>query len=324
MLHLFSKRKRLYPHSDHCDGEKFSNTHVKERYPLSRFIKWRIIRKPHKWPKWVQNRHPYQPPNLKENEVAISFIYHASFLIQTMNLNILIDPIYSKRASPVSFLGPKRIRLPGVPYSTLPPIHLVLLSHNHYDHLDIPTLNLLKKTHNPLFITGLGNKKFLKSEGLLKTLELDWWEKHKDSEINITSVPAQHFSSRTPFDRNHTLWSGFVIEIQNKKIYHAGDTGYSPHFKEIYKKLGAPDVSLLPIGCYQPRWFMKMMHTNPEEAVQAHMDLHSKLSIPMHYGTFPLSDEPLHQPLNDLEIAIKKHRISNVKVLEIGETIIIP
>lgn len=322
MLRLFlPQRKNTYPLSNHCDGKRFFNPHAKEKFHFFRLLKWLIKRKQAKWPKWVQNHCQCQIPiELKEKEIAITFINHASFLIQTTNLNILIDPIYSKRPSPSFFFGFKRVRLPGVPFDSLPSIDLVLISHNHYDHLDIPTLKRLKKTHNPLFISGLGNKKFLNSYGFKKVIELDWWEKYTYQNCAITFLPAQHFSARSPFDRNKTLWGGFMIEILNKKIYHVGDSGYGPHFKEIKNKLGSPDISLLPIGCYKPRWFMKMMHINPEEAIQAYIELNSKIMIPMHYGTFQLSDEPYEEPLTNLEIAKEKHCATKIKVLDFGET----
>ncbi len=325
LRHFLFHRKNNYPLSNHFDGKKFFNPHAKEKFPYFRLLKWLIKRKEAKWPKWVQNHYPCQlPTHLKEKEIAVTFINHASFLIQTANLNILIDPIYSKRISPSALIGPKRVRLPGIPFKLLPPVDLILITHNHYDHLDIPTLKRLKKTHNPLFISGLGNKKILKSHGFRQVIELDWWEKYHYRSSEITFVPAQHFSSRSPFDRNQTLWGGFMVEILGKKIYHMGDSGYGPHFQEIQKTLGSPDVSLLSIGSYKPRWFMKKMHINPEEAVQAHLELDSQLTIPMHFGTFPLSDEPFEQPLVNLEASIKKHRITKIKVLDFGETVLIP
>lgn len=317
-------RKKTFPLSDHFDGTKFFNPHAKERFHYFRLLKWLIKRKEAKWPKWIKNSHEYQlPTQLKAKEIAVTFINHASFLIQTKSLNIIIDPIYSKRISPSPFFGPKRVRLPGIPFNGLPPIDIVLITHNHYDHLDIRTLKRIKKNHNPLFISGLGNKKFLNSYGFKNTIELDWWESHIHNKAEITFVPAQHFSARSFFDRNKTLWGGFVIKIKNKTLYHMGDSGYCSHFKEINQKMGAPDISLIPIGCYKPRWFMKMMHINPEEAIRAHMDLGSKLTIPMHYGTFPLSDEPFNQPLINLQESIEKHRISNIEILDFGQTLIV-
>lgn len=318
------EKKYPFPISDHYNGKQFFNPHAKEKFPYFRLLKWLIQHREVKWPNFVANKHTCNlPKNIRKGEIASTFINHASFLIQTVSLNIIIDPIYSKRISPCAFFGPKRVRLPGVPFSDLPLIDLVLISHNHYDHLDLNTLKRIKKAHNPLFITGLGNKRFLNSYGFKKVIELDWWEKHFYQDTEIEFVPAQHFSARTLFDRNRTLWGGFVIRTQEKTLYHAGDSGYGPHFKEIHQKIGRPDLSLLPIGCYKPRWFMKKMHINPEEALTVHMELGSQLTIPMHYGTFPLSDEPFDQPLSNLSEAIERRGISGIKVLKFGQTIII-
>jgi L-ascorbate metabolism protein UlaG (beta-lactamase superfamily) len=318
---LYSPSKPI-PISNHFNGKKFFNPHSNEKFHFFRLLKWLIKRKEAKWPKWVKNNLTSNLPiSLNAPHIAITFINHASFLIQTPNLNILIDPIYSKRAGPLPFIGPKRVRLPGVPFSDLPNIDIVLISHNHYDHLDIPTLKRIKKFHhNSLFITGLKNKALLKSHGINNVVELDWWKTHTHDCADFIFTPAQHFSSRTLFDRNNSLWGGFIINIHNKKIYFAGDSGYSPHFKAIHNEVGHLDLALLPIGAYQPRWFMKPVHMNPQEAVQAHLDLNAKLSIPMHYGTFPLADDPFDQPLIDLRQAMQKYKVSNIKVLDFGQT----
>lgn len=323
-IKFLSEKKGLFPITDHYDGKRFFNPHAKEKFPYFRLLKWLIKRKSPKWPKFIANTYEcHLPKDIKKGEITSTFISHASFLIQTATLNIIIDPVYSKRVGPYGLLGYKRVRLPGVPFNKLPSIDIVLISHNHYDHLDINTLKRIKKIYNPYFVTGLGNSKLLKSYGFKKVIELDWWENYCYEDTEIEFVPAQHFSARTLFDRNRTLWGGFIIRTQNKTLYHAGDSGYGPHFKEIYKKIGRPDITFLPIGGYKPRWFMKMMHINPEEAVEVHLELGSKLTIPMHYGTFPLSDESYDQPLIDLEEAITKRDISGIKVLEFGETIII-
>lgn len=315
---------KVLPVSDHFDGKKFFNPHTKEKFPYFRLLKWLIKRKEAKWPKWVKNSNAVKlPSSLKKSQIAVTFINHASFLIQTASLNIIIDPVYSKRVGPYSLIGPKRVRLPGIPFTQLPPINIVFISHNHYDHLDIKALKRIKEKHNPLFITGLGNKKLLNSHGIKNVIELDWWESYVYEDTEVVFTPAQHFSSRTPFDRNETLWGGIAINTRDKKIYYSGDTGYGPHFKEIYKKFGSFDLAFLPIGSYKPRWFMKMMHINPEEAVEAHLDLQSKLTIPVHYGTFPLSDEPFEQPLINLSAAMEKHNVSSFRVLDFGETLII-
>ena len=313
------------PPSDHFDGKKFFNPHVDTKNRFSKFLKWRLSQSERTpWPKWVENNHsPQLPASLKHSDISVTLINHSTVLIQTPSLNILTDPIYSNRASPVNFLGPKRVRAPSIPFEKLPPIDVVIISHNHYDHMDMPTLRKLQASHNPLFITGLGNKALLSKYKINNVIELDWFQTYTNDKAIFTFTPAQHFSARTPFDRDNSLWGGFSIKINDKNIFFAGDTGYGPHFKEIAEKLGTFDLALLPIGCYLPRWFMKPMHLNPPEAVQAHLDLNSKVAIPIHYASFQLTDEAIDQPLIDLETALQESKVQNFKVLEFGENFLI-
>jgi L-ascorbate metabolism protein UlaG (beta-lactamase superfamily) len=222
-------------------------------------------------------------------------------LIQTSLGNILTDPIYSERAGPLQFLGPRRVRQPGVAFDDLPEISLVLISHNHYDHLDLPTLRALDRRFHPLFVTPLKNGPLLKSAGILRVQQLNWWEHAATVTPRISLTPAQHFSARTLFDRNRALWGGFVISTGPLRIFFAGDTGYGRHFRDIHKRYGPVDLALLPIGAYEPRWFMKDIHMNPAEAVQAHLDLEARQSIGMHFGTFRLAQEGIADPVADLE-----------------------
>ena len=263
------------------------------------------------------------PPAPPPGGIAVTYVGHASFILQTPDGNILTDPIWSDRASPVSFAGPRRHRAPGVRLEDLPPISLVLLSHNHYDHCDLPTLRALARSHHPSAITSLGNAHLLRSSGFDRVEEFDWWESAAKP-LKVTLTPAQHFSGRTPFDRNQALWCGFFLEVAGRKLYFAADTGYGPHFKEINARLGAPDLALLPIGHYEPRWFMKDIHVNPAESVQAHVDTGSKLSVPMHFGTFRMTPEGFDTPLMDLRQALKERGLPNAfRVLEPGETLIL-
>lgn len=299
--------------SDHFDGQNFFNpSGVNKKRPLFGFFRWLFIRRATraKWPDWVPTQTKRTLPDMTDEQVCVTFINHATVLIRSQGLNILTDPQYSDQASPVTWAGPKRVRAPGIPFEDLPKIHVVLISHDHYDHLDSPTLEKLQQTHDPLFIAGLGNAPLLKSIGLKKVIILDWDQTHELLDGRFTFVKAQHFSGRSLFDRNTTLWGGFVIEILGKKIYFAGDTGYGEHFKETYHKFGKFDFALIPIGSYQPRWFMKTMHVNPEEAVQAHLDLKAEKSMGIHFQTFQMSDEPYDQPIIDLEKARKKHALA--------------
>src|SRR5262245_58087459 len=225
-----------------------------------------------RWPSSVPVP-PRRPPVAGPDEVVITFIGHATFLIQVGGFSLLIDPVYAERASPVSFAGPRWVRAPGVRFGELPDISVVLLSHNHYDHCDLGTLAALDQRFAPAYVTPLGNGRLLRSRGIRRITELDWWETGRQGATLITVTPAQHFSARGPFDRNRALWGGFLIEAAGRRILFGGDSGYGPHWRQIAERLGPIDVALLPIGAYEPRWFMKDIHMDPEEAVQAHVDL---------------------------------------------------
>jgi L-ascorbate metabolism protein UlaG (beta-lactamase superfamily) len=230
--------------------------------------------------------------------------------------------VYSQRVSPFRSLGPKRVRSPGIPFDQLPPIHVVLITHNHYDHLDIETLLRLEAAHSPRFVTTLGNRAFLQEFGLRDVDELDWWQSVEAGGATVTLTPAQHWSSRRPRNRNRTLWGGFMVRASERLVYFAGDTGYGKHFSAIREKLGQPDLALLPIGAYEPRWFMQDQHMNPEDAVRAHLDVQAKLSVGTHFGCFQLTDEGIDDPPRDLATARERHGVAPdaFQVLETGET----
>jgi L-ascorbate metabolism protein UlaG (beta-lactamase superfamily) len=263
-----------------------------------------------------------QPPPLDDAAAAITFIGHATFLIQTPTANLLTDPMYSERASPLRRIGPRRVRQPAVRLEDLPPISTVLLSHNHYDHCDLPTLRAIAKRFDPVVVTPLGNGTLVRSAGIRRVEELGWWQQATTGALPITLTPAQHFSARTPFDRNRALWGGFVVALGHRHIYFAGDTGYAPFFREIRQRCGPIDLALLPIGAYEPRWFMQAVHMNPAEAVDAHIDLDAAESIAMHFGTFQLTTEGIDAPLRALEEARQKRGIaaSTFRTLGFGES----
>lgn len=274
----------------------FHNLQKTQKKSFFDLSKWLISRNP---PIWPNIKTTNRPDFSKYNGIKVTPIIHSTLLIQFENMNILTDPIWSKRASPFSFAGPKRVYEPPVKLSELPKIDMVLLSHNHYDHMDVYTLKELEKRFSPKFVTGLGNKKFLKSIGLNDVQELNWWESINDK---ITFVPAQHFSGRGLFDRNRSLWGGFIIKDNNKIVYFAGDTGYGDFFKEIYNRFGKISLALLPIGAYKPRSFMKSMHIDPKEAVIAMQDLHANRAIGIHFDSFArLADEEYNSAKNDLK-----------------------
>jgi L-ascorbate metabolism protein UlaG (beta-lactamase superfamily) len=202
------------------------------------------------------------------------------------------------------------VRQPAVRFDDLPPIAVVLLSHNHYDHCDLHTLAMLATKFDPLLITPLGNRRLVSSTGFHRIEELDWWQHSNLAPIPVTLTPAQHFSARTPFDRNRALWGGFVLEAAGARIYFAGDTAYRPFFQEIVARLGPLDLALMPIGAYEPRWFMQAVHMNPEEAVQAHVELGGPETIGMHFGTFQLTSEGIDEPQRALETALRARGLS--------------
>ncbi len=293
-------------------GHVFLNEHHEKLSPhkFKEFLKWRLTSLSQKWPNFVSdNVNPKLDHVLTSNNCAVTYINHATLLIQCFGMNILTDPVFFQRVSPVSFLGPRRRRNPGISLSSLPKIDVVLVSHNHYDHMEKESLIFLHKEHAPTFLTPLGNKKFFDSFGISNVLELDWQDSFSLKNFNFTLVPMQHWSARTLFDRNRALWGGFVIEQEKLKILFAGDTGYNGHFTNIQEKFGPMDVSLLPIGAYEPRWLMKDHHMNPEDAVKAHLDLGSKLSLGIHFGTFQLTDEGIDEPVLALHKAINDNNV---------------
>ena len=274
------------------------------------------------WPSEVA-LDPRRPPNPGPGEVVVTFVGHATFLIQVGGTSVLTDPMYSRRASPVRFAGPRRVRAPGVRFDDLPTVSLVLLSHNHYDHCDLPTLRRLERRFHSPIVTPFGNGRLLQSAGIRQVEEIDWWETASAAPLPITLTPAQHFSARNPFDRNRALWGGFLIEAGGRRILFAGDTGYGPHFREIAARLGPVDLALLPIGAYEPRWFMKDIHMNPAEAVQAHLDLAARQSIAMHFGTFQLTPEGIDEPVRELVKSLRDRGVpaERLRTAEVGESV---
>jgi L-ascorbate metabolism protein UlaG (beta-lactamase superfamily) len=302
-----------YPVSDHCDGERFFNVDRSADRSLAEVIRWMRTRRKTPWPDRVPLA-PHDPPpaRVDRGQVAITFIGHATFLIRTATMVFITDPVFTSHAGPFGVIGPRRVRPPSIAAAALPPVDLVLLSHNHYDHLQPSSLRLFRGAAlvTPL---GLGRK------------ELDWWQSANVGAAEVTCVPAQHFSARKGWDRNRTLWGGFVVRADDVTIYFAGDTGYSPsQFREIGARFPGIDVALLPIGAYEPRWFMTPAHMNPDEAVRAHLDVKARVSIGMHFGTFQLTDEGIDEPLRALERARADHGVSDdaFRVIDFGESIV--
>jgi L-ascorbate metabolism protein UlaG (beta-lactamase superfamily) len=325
--------------SDHFDNGRFFNPNGADAQPFWKAPRM-LFERYAPWPAQVPVVQRPAPPPTSGDEIVVTFIGHATFLIQTSAGNIITDPVFAQRAGPFGWAGPRRVRQPGVRFDDLPPIAYVLLSHNHYDHCDLETLRALQHRDHPRVVTLQGNATLLRSSGVTRIAELDWWQRMPAEmsamrgaqtldpavtpgrEIEITATQAQHFSARTPFDRNRALWGGFMITIDEQQIYFAGDSGYGPHFLEVGRRFPRIDLALIPIGAYEPRWFMKDIHMNPEEAVQAHMDVGARRSIGMHFGTFRLTTEGPNEPVAALGRARSAAGIDDAAftTLDVGES----
>ena len=266
------------------------------------------------------------PPHVERGQAAVTFIGHSTFLIRTASLVAITDPVFTTHAGPFGRLfGPRRVRPPAIALHELPRAGVVLLSHNHYDHLQPSSLRAVGAP----IVTAPGVGRYVPAKrgghDRIPVTELDWWQETRIGDATLTAVPAQHFSARTPWDKNRSLWCGFVLRADGVAIYFAGDSGYSPQFAEIGARCPGIDVALLPIGAYEPRWFMQPMHMNPDEAVRAHLDVKARLSIAMHFGTFQLTDEGIDEPLRALERARAAHGVARdaFRVLDFGATAIV-
>ncbi len=285
-------------------------------------LQWQI-KKNRPDPEVIKTTDDYKDYDLNSNDPYAIWIGHASFLINNGDLKILIDPIFSNRASPISFAGPKRMIKPALSFHELPNIDVILISHNHYDHLDITTLKKLKHIFpNVQICLPKGDQKLLMNNNIKDTKEFEWWDVYQISNTTITFLPSQHWSARGFTDRNKSLWGSWMISSNELNLYHAGDTGYSSDFIKIQKEYDTIDFAMIPIGAYSPQWFMKYAHVTPEEAVQIAIDLKAKKSVGMHWGTFILSDEPVLEPKERLKIAASRYNI-NFDTVVPGEYILL-
>jgi L-ascorbate metabolism protein UlaG (beta-lactamase superfamily) len=296
------------PTKPHHTREGFRNNYPTG--PRGDFWRWQRERRAKGLPRVPAGGYHFEllHPNvawLKANrtEPTLTWIGHASFLLQVGGMNILTDPHLTERASPLAIVGPKRVVPPALDFGDLPPIDAVVISHSHYDHLDRATVKHLASQGTPRFFVPLGLKTWFARQGIRDVTEMDWWDEAQLGALKFTFVPVQHWSERTPWDRDRTLWGGWVIEEPRFRFFFAGDTGYSQDFKDIGSRFKSFDLAALPIGAYEPRWFMSIMHLNPEQAVRIHQDVHARYSVAMHWGTFILSDEALDEPPKRLESA---------------------
>ena len=306
-----------FPVSDHCDGERFFNPPPQpQALSFTSLPKWWWQQLTgsefHRWPKSASApRRPQLPAHVAAGEIAVTFIGHSTFLLQFPGLTVLTDPVFATYAGPFGRLGPKRVRPPALRLDELPAIDVVLVTHNHYDHLDLAALRWLARERRPRFVTSLGNRDWLAARGVAPALELDWWQSADVTPaLGVTATPAQHFAARTPWDRCRTLWVGLHLHTAHGAVFFCGDSGWGPHFAAIREKLGAPDLALLPIGAYEPRWFMIPVHMNPDESVRAHLALGARRSIGMHFGTFQLTNEAIDEPLHALARARTAHGVA--------------
>ncbi|MGB5219141.1 MAG: MBL fold metallo-hydrolase [Smithella sp.] len=337
--------EKVQQKSDHFNGLRYFNPVVPEtpeasgqtskRGPTWWIWNW-ILR--NDWPQWPEVKDvppgPRPVERVQKGEMSVTPIGHATFLIQMDGLNILTDPIWSNRPSPISWAGPKRHIKPGILFEDLPPIDVVLISHNHYDHLDLPTLKRLAGKGSPRSIVPLGDLNLIKGAGISAVDELDWWQSVRVSpDVTITLVPAQHFSMRTLGNRNKTLWGGFVISGPSGNVFYSGDTGYGPHFQEIARRFSPIRVALLPIAPFRPQKIndtapahRSIVHMGPVEAVQAHMDLGLPFTIAAHFQAFRLGMEGFDDPANVLVSALAQNNLKpdNFVVPVLGQAIIMP
>lgn len=310
---LFSAPRYRGPVSDHFDGRRFRNPSGDSPHGFRELFRWLAHRERGEWRKWT-DAPPGPPPPRSVADLRVTFVNHATTLVQTSGVNVLTDPVWSERVSPVSFAGPKRVRPPGIRFEDLPPIDAVLVSHNHYDHLDVPTLRALQSRFRCRILTPLGNAALMARYGI-DAEDLDWWERKGMT----TLVQAQHFCARGLSDRNTTLWGGFVIHGRGGNVYFAGDTGWGDHFAKIGDLFAPIRLALLPIGSYLPRWFMRPAHIDPEEAVDAHHKLGASTSLAIHYGTWELGDDGEFDPVDDLRRAIAANGNPRFWIMEHGE-----
>lgn len=306
------------PVTDHFDGAKFFNPWDPMPGRFIEFLKWRLSADRAPWPDSVPVTPALPPQRVDGDELRVTSVGHATLLLQTSGLNILTDPIWSERASPFGFAGPSRVAQPGVRFEDLPPIDLVLVSHNHYDHLDLPTLKRLHEAFNPLVLTPLGNDAIIREAVPGMRLQALDWRQGMDIApgVRVSLEPMQHWSARGLFDRMEALWGAFVIDAPGGPVYFLADAGYAKALsEEVLTKYGSPRLSLIPVGAYEPRWFMAYNHMNPEEAVQTFLDLGGRHAVGTQYEVFAMADEGYDDPRRDLGAALQRHGVDPSRFL---------
>jgi L-ascorbate metabolism protein UlaG (beta-lactamase superfamily) len=286
------------PPSDHFNGKTFFNPGGESPRGMLDLLKWRLTSRATPWEGRVEVARQALPPAPTGDGIVATWVGQSTFLIRSASSTVLTDPIFSDTAGPLPGLGPRRVAPPGVALDDVPRVDLVLLSHDHYDHCDVPTLRRLARRDDPLVVAPLGHGPLLAAAGFRRVALLDWWQEHAcGAGPAATLVPARHWTRRAPFGTNRRLWGGFMLRIGGRRVYFAGDSGFRQGlFADIGRRCGAPDLAMIPIGAYEPRWFMESAHMNPAEAVRAHVEVGARRSVAMHWGTFQLTDEGRLEP----------------------------
>ena len=307
------------PASDHFDGLRFGADGGIADRTLAQVLRWKADRSGEPWPKNFPSPYAADKPPERVAGLRVVLIGHASYLVQVAGRNILIDPVFAKRASPVRFAGPKRVNHPGIAFADLPPIDAVLITHNHYDHLDGPSLARIWQAHQPLIVAPLGNDAILRGYDDTMHVETRDWGGAVDlgEGITVHLTPAQHWSARGVNDRRMALWCAFVLTTPQGVHYHVGDTGFGDGaiFREVRARFGPPRLATLPIGAYEPRWFMQAQHVNPAEAVEIFRIVGATQALGHHWGTFRLTDEGVERPAEALGLALDAAGIPSERFL---------
>ncbi|MDX1558173.1 MAG: MBL fold metallo-hydrolase [Marinobacter sp.] len=321
-------RNRLaaFAEEPHFYRGKYRNLEPVPRHGIGDFLRWQLApgRTFPKGKRYTLLRPDAHSLTKPPDKPQLVWLGHASFLFQYRGLNVLTDPVLSDRASPFQLVGPKRYTPPALAVADMPPIHLVLISHNHYDHLDEKTVHQLNRRFGDslCFCIPMGLRRWFEKRGIHNLVELDWWQSSSlFGDREVFCLPAQHFSGRTPTDTNTSLWCSWLLEIDGFRLYFAGDTGYGRIFRKIGELFSPIDLALLPIGAYDPRWFMAPVHVAPEEAVSIHQDIGARQSVAMHWGTFVLTDEPMDEPPRRLRAALERQNLNEAdfRVMQHGE-----
>jgi len=311
------------PRTDHFDGRHFFNEEPFEEQKPSELARWQLSRHRGRWPDSAAIAEPAPPARVGGGVLRVTMVNHATVLLQMDSLNILTDPVWSEKVGLEGQFGVRRHRPPGIPFDSLPQIDIVLISHDHYDHMDLPSLRRLQQRYHPRIITGLGNPGYLATQGIQGAEQLDWWQSASLARgVRLTAVPARHWSGRTLSDRYERLWEGFVIEGATDTVYFAGDTGWGRMYRELHDKWSRFTLALLPVAPFRPRWYMARKHLGPDDAVRVAAETRSAMVIPIHWGTFELGDDGESEAVDTLRAvvsALPKRCRPGLAVLRNGE-----